>query len=375
MTSDREHICVIGAGVIGRGVCHALEAAGASCTLLSRRSVPGATRVDLGDARALAALLDGARVVVNAAAPLRETALPVLDAALAVGAHYLDVGGEQAVLHALYERRESAVRHAGRVALPGAGLDCVLGDLAAAWAAAAIAERDEPRPADSTSSSVLRDAPIERTAEDRPLDEVTVTYVFDDLVLSAGSQRALFGRASQRALVWHRDRWEPGRIGEARRINAGGELGGERDAIAHAGGDVLSIPRHVAAHHVATFVSTTRNPARSALLRAVATALPLIPRAASELLAPYAPDEAELARARFAVIAEVRRGFASARIAIRGGDPYRTTATIAAWLAQRLATREVGPIGMCAPAELLHPAPALRALAAAAGLVIEPSFA
>jgi len=47
---------------------------------------------------------------------------------------------------------------------------------------------------------------------------------------------------------------------------------------------------------------------------------------------------------------------------------------IAAWSACRLAERDAGPIGMRAPGELFRAEPALRAIARAADLTIEPSF-
>src|SRR5690606_24075573 len=158
-----------------------------------------------------------------------------------------------------------------------------------------------------------------------------VSYVFDDLAMSEGSQRALFGGLSQRPLVWRRDRWEAGRAGERRRVNAGPQHGGERDVRAHGGGDVITVPRHVAANLVATYVSPARRPGAQAALRLLARALPLVPRAASELLAPYAAPDADHARTTFAVIAQVRRGFSAAQLVVRGHDPYRTTAVIAAW--------------------------------------------
>jgi hypothetical protein len=71
---------------------------------------------------------------------------------------------------------------------------------------------------------------------------------------------------------------------------------------------------------------------------------------------------------------QVRRGFAAAQITVRGHDLYRTTAVIAAWSACRLAERSAGPIGMRAPGELFRAEPALRAIASAADLTIEPSF-
>jgi hypothetical protein len=360
-------ICVLGAGVVGRRIAAALAAAGVPHRLASRHGGAGIVTADAFDAGQLAAAVANTAVVINAAGPLRETAAPVLVAALTAGAHYVDVGGEQATLQALYERHESTVRRAGLIALPGAGVDCVLGDLAAAWAAAHLCELPD-------AGDPIRHAPAPRIAEERPLDDISTSYVFDDLTLSAGSQSALFGGVGQRAMVWRRDRWEPGRTGDKRRVNAGTAMGGERDAIAHAAGDPITIPRHVSANLVTSYVSTTRDPASGALLRLLSTAASLLPKAAQGMLAPYAPPEADLARARFAVVAQVRRGFSAAQVVVRGRDPYTTTAAIAAWCARALAGRGAGPVGMRAPGELFRAEPALRELATAAELAIEPSW-
>ena len=396
MTSPSPLIAVFGAtGVVGRRVCEALvalaPASGTRIRVVGRRpdllaalaaALPPGTEIAhaaADDSAALVRALAGARVVVNAAGPLQGTAAPVLGAAIAAGAHYVDVGGEQAVLRAVYERHESAVRRAGLVALPGAGLDAALGDLCAAWAAEHVAASDEPPSSrddgsDDGDGDAMRRSPAPRLAEAQPLDDVAIAYAFDDLALSAGSQRALFGALGDRALVWQRDRWEPGRAGEHRRINAGAALGGERDAIGYAGGAVITIPRHVAAHRVAAYVSTTRRPIAAAALRVVARALPLLPRGAGELLVPYAPPDADYGATRLAVVAAVRRGFRAAQVVASGRDLYHTTAVVAAWAAQQIAKRGTGPTGMRAPGELFHAAAALRAIARAADLTIAPSF-
>lgn len=377
-TSAHAAIVVFGAtGLVGRRVCAqlarrgiAIEIAGRSQSKLAAvaASIPVAhTHVaDATDPASLAFAFAGARVVINAAAPLAQTAAPVLEAALTAGAHYVDVGGEQAALHALYERHESTARHAGLVALPGAGVDSVIADLAATWAAQhVLGISDEGAP--------VRSEPARRLADDQPLDEVITNYVFDDLVLSAGSQRALFAASTQRPLVWRRDRWEPGRAGERRRVNAGLVLGGERDAVSYAACDVLCVPRHLAVDHVASYVSTTRSSGAARALGLLARALPLVPRAASELLAPYADPSADYERTQLAVVAQVRRGFSAAQIVVRGRDLYESTAAIVAWCAQALATRGAGVTGMRTPAELFRTS-ALREIATWAELVIEPSF-
>jgi hypothetical protein len=102
--------------------------------------------------------------------------------------------------------------------------------------------------------------------------------------------------------------------------------------------------------------------------------MPLVPKRATELLAPYQPDEDEYARTQFAVVAQARRGFAAAQVVVRGSDQYRASAGIAAWVAQQLATRTTGPVGMRAPSELFRAPLALRAVAESVGLSVEPSF-
>src|SRR5690606_24649567 len=231
-------------------VCTALDAADVPFVAVARRraaleklaGLVGATdwRVAELDHDALVAAFEGAKVVVNCAGPLADVGEPVLVAALAAGAHYVDVGGDQAAIHELYERHDSDARRTGRVVVPGCGLNCAIGDWASAWAAMHVCEvRDE--------GPVIRHEPALRLAEDRPLDEIAVSYIFDDLVLSPASQKAVFGNITKRGLVWVRDRWEQvPQAAARRRVNAGPEMGGEREAVSFPGGDVITVPRHIA---------------------------------------------------------------------------------------------------------------------------------
>lgn len=369
---DAVDAVVFGAsGLVGRRIAAALAAAGLRIAVAGRRAPALAGLVDgaacriasAHDPESLARAFAGARVVVNAAGPLSETALPVLRAAIAAGARYCDVGGEQAVLRSLYERCESAVRHAGLLAVPGAGLDGMLADLLATSAVADL-----------------------QLTPDAPLDELSIAYIFDDLSLSAGSQRALFGAAFARPQIWRRDRWEAAPTGDHRRIDAGDALGGARDAIAYAGGSPITLPRHIPATVVATYASTTRK--RSGLMRLVASALPLVPRV-TEVLAAYAPPDTDYARTRFAIVVEARRGGGAprgsasidaptaapivARAVLRGRDVYATTVAVTTWAAIQLAQGVAG-IGVRAPGEVFDARVALRELRALAPFELEPGL-
>ncbi|MDB4959194.1 MAG: Saccharopine dehydrogenase [Myxococcales bacterium] len=376
-------IVVYGAtGLVGRRVCHELDAAGAAFAIAGRSKeriaalaaeLPAAEqRIATVAESALVRAFAGARVIVNCAGPLDEIGEPVLVAALAAGAHYLDLGGDQRFMHAMLERHESSTRRAGLVAMPGAALNCAIGDWAAAWAAQHVCGT----PASEIEGDVLRTEPAAPLGADRPFDDVSISYIYDDLVLSPAGQRAVFANLHERGLAWRRDRWEPvAPASERRRINAGVAMGGERDVASFPGGDVITVPRHIATRAAQTFVSTTRHRAASTALRLLARAMPLVPKRATELLVPYTPKDYEYERTRFAVVAQVRRGFSGAQIVVGGGDQYLTSAVIAAWVARQLAARSAGPVGMRAPSELFRPAPALREIAAAAGMTLEPSFA
>lgn len=84
----------------------------------------------LGDPQAVCAGLAGIDAVLHAAGPFATTAMPMLEACLACGTHYLDLGGEWRVIQALFARNAEA-RAAGIAVLPGAALtpaatDCLL---------------------------------------------------------------------------------------------------------------------------------------------------------------------------------------------------------------------------------------------------------
>lgn len=71
------------------------------------------------------------RAVLHAAGPFVETSAPMLDACLAVGAHYMDITGEVPVFEAAFEQ-DARARDEGVIVMPGVGLDVIPTDAAAA---------------------------------------------------------------------------------------------------------------------------------------------------------------------------------------------------------------------------------------------------
>jgi hypothetical protein len=79
-------------------------------------------RVGTLDPAELDVVCRGASVVLSCVAPYTTTGVPVLEAALRQGAHYLDCTGEPRYVKRLIDRYDSAARQAGSAIIPSAGL-------------------------------------------------------------------------------------------------------------------------------------------------------------------------------------------------------------------------------------------------------------
>jgi short subunit dehydrogenase-like uncharacterized protein len=87
----------------------------------------------LDDAASVSRGIEGAKAVLNCAGPFARTALPMAEACLRAGVHYLDITGEIAVLEAL-SQRDALAKERGVTLLPAAGFDVVPSDCLAAEA-------------------------------------------------------------------------------------------------------------------------------------------------------------------------------------------------------------------------------------------------
>jgi len=382
---DDPLIVVHGAtGTTGALVARALAARGARVRIAGRdrsrlaaltAELPGVgfAIADAEDAPALARAFRGARVVVACAGPFQAIGEPVLAAAIAAGAHYVDIAGEQAFLRAMYERHEAAARRAGVCVVPGMAVEVAPGDLAAAWCAAYLAgEPEEP------DQPVLRDTELEPIATDDPLDEIAIAYLLDRFVPTPATQRSAIAQLGQTGVMWRADRWDPVTPGlERRRVDAGPELG-VRAAVSFPAGEVITVPRHVAARRVQGFLSISRNDWVTRAAGWFAPALPFLGRRIPEKLASWVdeigPDASARSSTELVIVAQARRRFEEAQVVVAGHDVYATAATIAAWAAHALARRGDGPCGVLAPAEVFVPRAALHALAAAAHLTVTTSW-
>ncbi|WP_071606241.1 saccharopine dehydrogenase NADP-binding domain-containing protein [Luteipulveratus halotolerans] len=99
--------------------------------------------VSLDDTDALHAALADVAVVVNVAGPFLDTALSLSRAAVAAGAHYLDVTAEQPAVQLLHDEVDAAARAVGVTVVPAMAFYGGLADLLATAALAAETDADE----------------------------------------------------------------------------------------------------------------------------------------------------------------------------------------------------------------------------------------
>jgi Saccharopine dehydrogenase NADP binding domain len=383
-------IAVYGAtGLAGTALSRALISAGLEVRLVGRSAsrlrraadtLPGHGGLHVAahdDRGALLSAFLGARVVVNAAGPFALLGDAVVTSAIACGSHYLDVCNEQAVLRHVFEYCDASARHAEVAVVPGAAFWVALGDLLAAAATAQLIDHHDHGP-------TVRQVAGRRLTGSAPI-AISVGYLLDHLTLSPGEQSSLFANLGAPMVAWRRDRWDAQRTGRLQRTFLPGDHApgdGDasesheshddgwraREAFSIAGGDNLSIPRHVAASSVDTYVSLSGHPATHRALRWVAMATSLLPAAAASLLLPSDPAPHAYGATRFAVVADAEYPLGARQAIAVGRDPHATGTAITARLAMALAHRPTGPFGVLAAAEIVR-APQFLADLADAGII------
>jgi hypothetical protein len=264
-------------------------------------------RLDAPDDLARAAA--GAAVVVNAAGPFLDTAVPLAVAAIDVGAHYVDLAAEQAAVqqvHALHDRADAA-----RVAVvPALAFFGGLADLLVTRALAGSTRADE-------------------------VDEVAVAVWLDRWWPTAGT-RETGRRNTVPRLVVHGGRLEPiDAVQDARADWSFPEPVGPQPVTPLPFSEVPAIARHLTVGELRSYLAS----APLADLRDPAT--------------PPPPADADgRSPQRFVVEVEVVVDGVRRRLAVAGRDIYAASAPLVVGGVQRLLAGVVGRTGALAPAEV-----------------------
>lgn len=309
-------------GYTGRLVLAEARRAGLEVRLVGRRrealeqlAAPGED-VLVADARDEDALRDafqGAKVVASCAGPFLELGLAPVEAAVSVGAHYLDTTGEQAFVRLVHDRIQ-----AGTVVLPAFGFDYVPGDFAARLAADHV---------------------------EGPLDEVVVGYSVTGTSTSRGTRATVAAVMGQEQVAYAGGRLVPSRFGATTRTLH--FPFGEKTCVEWSGTEPLTVPRHTDVQNVRSYF---RAPAAVAESGRVGKLLsPLFGAVAR--FGSVGPSEERRRKSRFTVVAEATGLAGTGHAVLTGSDVYGLTARLIVRGAEALLAGEARGSGVLAPAE------------------------
>jgi len=313
---------------------------------------------DAADPTSVAGLLEPGDVLVTTVGPFARVGHPAVEAAISVGAGYLDSTGEHSFLRWMQTRHERA-RESGATLLPAFGFDYVPGHLAAALA-------------------------IE--AAQGEVSGVRVGYFGLGAGISGGTRASALGMLLEPGYLWSGGRLVEEAVG--RRTRTFEVAGRSLTGVSVAGSEPLFLPRSFELAEVEVYLGVPRLGEHSSALAWLSAALSGASRvpgvaAASRALAERVPGStggpsaSARARSRSHVVAEAvaASGVTSGRALLVGPDPYDLTAVLLAEGAVRMLAGDAAAAGggVLGPVEAFG-VDGLRDLAEAAGLVpVDPS--
>lgn len=290
-------------------------AALAACGFQDRGVTTTVSTMD--DPASLDLALGGASVVINCAGPFLDTARQLIDAALRMRVHYLDVTAEQESARSTFERFHIPARERDVIVIPAAGFYGGLADLLA-----------------TVSMGDWTEA-----------DDIEILTALDRWWPTTGTRRTGQRNTSPR-LVLSQGRLEPLRTPSTPTQRAFPEPFGAQDAVELPFSETIVIARHLR-------VSNIRHYLNEAPLRDVRD--PATP-------GPTADDERGRSKQLFLMEAIVRNGIAERRSIARGRDIYAFTAPLVVEAASRLRAGEFKRTGSLALGEAFDALDFLHAL-------------
>ena len=273
--------------------------------------------VALDDHELLRRAIDGASVVVNCAGPFLDTALPLARAAVAAGAHYLDVTAEQSAVQQVYRELDGPARDAGVAVVPAMAFFGGLADL-------------------------LVTAVLEGESS---TDQVEVAIGLDRWWPTAGT-RATGARNIAPRLVIRAGRLTP-LVSPAPTAGwAFPQPFGDQPVVQMPFSEAITIDRHL----------------RVGALRSYLNTAPLADLRDESTPAPTAADEGGRSAQRFVVDVVTRSGSATRRLSASGRDIYAVTAPIVVEGVARLLDGRSRGHGAAAPGQIFDAPDVLSAL-------------
>lgn len=293
---------------------------------------PSVVPASLDDPESLHAAFRDRKMVLNCAGPFLLHGEPVVRAAIACGAHYLDTTGELPFMRRVVEEYSDSARESSVAVVPGVAYEIALADAAAAKLHADFGDADE----------------------------VEVLYHLRRIHTSPGTALSALEVARHGGMGYRHGQWVPERPAKRLRRIPLPAPPGTVTGMSFPSGELSSIPLHIPAPTVTTFLSLP-----SVLAMGAFTTAPLLKGLVHTMADPAEvflqkhhkpPTESQRKATSFFISVRLRRGRRHVQSIIRGHDMYATTGWIMAYTAHRMLHGPKPPGGVLAPAQLLEPA-------------------
>ena len=253
------------------------------------------------DPASLDAAINGSSAVVNCAGPFVDTVLPVIEAAIRSGVHYLDVAAEQAAVLDVFDRFRGDTRANGIVIAPATAFYGGLGDL---MATAAMGEWESA-------------------------DEICIAVALDSWKPTRGT-RLTGERNPGRRFILSNNKLERADPPPGRKWAFPAPFG-EQHVVPLSLAETITISRHLRIPEIRVFMNLA----------------PLADLRNPDTPPPVPADESGRSAQIFVIDVVARRGRRERRVVARGQDIYAVTAPIVVEATQRVvagATRKTGVV-------------------------------
>lgn len=268
------------------------------------------------DPASLDRAISGAAAVINCAGPFIDTAVPVINAARRLGAHYLDIAAEQAAVLNVFEQFADTVHNGSLVIAPAMGFYGGLGDL---LATAAMGDWNAA-------------------------DEISIAIALDSWKPTGGTRLTGARNPGQR-FVFSNNRLERGDSPPARTWDFPAPFG-TQEVVGLSFSETITIPRHLQTPEIRTYIN-------GAPLKDIRD--PNTPE-------PTPADESGRSSQIFVVDVIVKRGNDQRRSTAHGRDIYAITAPIVVEATERILNGLTRATGVVAAGEIFDAPNFLKSL-------------
>ncbi len=281
------------------------------------------------DAEGLTRALAGCTVVIDTVGPFTDLGEPVVKAAIALGAHYIDTTGEQGFMRAMLDRHDAAAKAANVAVICACAYEYALGECVATLAAAEM---------DGSS-------------------DVDVYYLVMGGSVSHGTAKSALHVAGEGGVRLENGVLVPEHLASGTVAVPGYDQ--PRTVVSVPGGEALHLARHTRVRSVRSWMGVppamTRWLFASPLLGALA--LGPVRRLVDHLVDTRVrePSASQREAARFIVLARARSGAREVTRRVDGRDPYATTAALTVEAATRLLAAPPKAIGVTSAAAAFDP--------------------